>query len=447
MPLPLIEGVGDGVVVLLGILVALVVVIFAWWSTNVSETRVVGVIYLSTSHFNRLLQHLGQTPTTDATAGQSRTFLVPPAEHGNGSVNALSLAQSLPVSNANPARDVSPAAVVLKRGDASSVPAESSAGESVDAGSTSSTGPRPQQGRDVTESGDVYTDAQSSRAHPRSQACSDGGRLRSTPDGVVLEGCMHFDDSGNDMWWTEMYSDDSGEDREDNVAQPIGSRAAAPATNRQQDHVQADNTHSPIRSSSSSNLAHTSSGNVLENHRGKNDNDDRAASAGEVNSVDRLDTIQSSDVRQMARPRQTRTVDAAVPSRCEHTNAASETCNRELCRSGAGVVVAEKFPLSDGNRLSPTIDNRPEGNAVRDSARFNDAGGTIVTANILRARNVQAGYVTVRLKYLDDQQRDVRTRLEDTVADFKRYFLLSSFHRGAHFVPLRSYVCDVISIH
>ena len=422
MSLPLIEGVGDGVVVLLGILVALVVVIFAWWSTNVAETRVVGVIYLSTSHFNRLLRHLGQTPTTDATAGQSRTFFVPPAQHGNDSVNALSLAQSLPVTVSNPVRDASPAAVVVKQGDPSSVPAESSAGESIDASSVRGTEPRPQQRRSVPESGDVYTDAQSSRMHSRSEPCSDGGRLRSTPDGVVLEGCMHFDDSGNNMLWTEMYSDDSGDDREDNASQPMDyhSRAATPATNTQHEHAHTDSTHSTISSSS---LALTSSGNVLENHRGENDNDDSTVSAGEVNSVDRVKTVQSGDIRQTAKPCQTRTVDA-VSSRCEHTNTASQTCNREQHQSDTGVAVPPASS-SDGNRLSPTIDNIPEESAVRDSEGRSDPGSTIVTANILRARNVQAGYVTVRIKYLDDQQRDVQTRLEDTVADFKRYFALS----------------------
>ena len=424
MSLPLIEGVGDGVVVLLGILVALVVVIFAWWSTNVAETRVVGVIYLSTSHFNRLLRHLGQTPTTDATTGQSRTFFVPPAEHGNDSVNALSLAQSLPVTVSNPVRDASPAAVVVKQGDPSSVPAESSAGESIDASSVRGTEPRPRQGRSVPESGDVYTDAQSSRVHSRSEPCSDGGRLRSTPDGVVLEGCMHFDDSGNDMLWTEMYSDDSGDDREDNASQPMDyhSGASAPTTNTQHEHAHTDSTNLPISLSSS--LAHTSSGNVLENHRGENDNDNRTVTAGEINSVDSLETVQSDDIRQTARPCQTCTVDAAVSSRCEHTNAASQTCNREPHQSDTGVAVPPASS-SDGNRLSPTIDNIPEESVVRDSEGRSDPGSTIVTANILRARNVQAGYVTVRIKYLDDQQRDVQTRLEDTVADFKRYFALS----------------------
>jgi hypothetical protein len=70
----LIEGVGDEVVVCFGMMLALLILILAWISTNVSDSHLISVIVVDMRNFQRLLQRIGnitQRPLTGAAANNA----------------------------------------------------------------------------------------------------------------------------------------------------------------------------------------------------------------------------------------------------------------------------------------------------------------------------------------------------------------------------------------
>ena len=429
MSLPVLAGLGDGLVVVLGILMALVVVIFAWWSTNVAETRVVGVIYLSTSHFNRLLQHLGQTPATATAAGHPTTFLAPSTDADT--VNAVS--QSRATSDAG--RDTASSAVAVKHDVTPSVHGECPPGQHVTALSTNDAS----ESREAADR-DVYVDAQTDSAHCH-ENCTESGRLHATPDGMVLEGCTHLDDTVGGVWWAGEHTEDtraSGTGIRHRRLEPVNA-----TTNTQLDdtdvrytcrcsssHVtQATRRDQESHQEESSEEEHMSLWGVGE---GNNEMCSEGGSAAErgsqvggtgaeggIGGVSEVtDSLGEVRVQENTVSSQT-LVSCDSPSFRTHrymsddtgasmayssdpqTDTVPEKCNREPCEGGR----CTKSTVPEG------------GSAATD---------TEISRTVLRAR--QTGHVTVRLKYLDDQQRDVQTRLEDTVADFKRYVNTGPFN-------------------
>ena len=420
MSLPVLQGLGDGVVIFLGILVALVVIVFAWWSTNVAETRVVGVIYLSTSHFNRLLQHLRQTPAP--APGHSATFLTPSVDHNSDSVDALSVARSVPASS-DPIHDTPPTSVDVKRDETSSVPGGCS-DQSVDA--QDDTRSSHLQECSVATSRDVCVDAQTAGSHLHSESCTDLGTLHSTPRGMVLEGCTHMDSRMVDGWWTEASMDQVDDERANSVVQTI-QQPTNPITNRQHLHHNTD-----ITDIGSSSYLAQASRNVHENHEGESDEDGHILSGGHGGVDDTLEAAQSDDNNVQQNTTSCRAClnlpgASSVSSRDQNTNTASKIYNHELHECGEFTDMNKAF---EENVASVTSSESLLATGESIAVGCSNPADAVLTRNVLRTRQVQAGYVTVRLKYLDDQQRDVQTRLEDTVADFKRYITIIplSFH-------------------
>lgn len=430
MSLPVLQGLGDGVVIFLGIIVALVVIVFAWWSTNVAETRVVGVIYLSTSHFNRLLQHLRQTPAP--APGHSGTFLTPSVDHNSDSVDALSVARSVPASG-DPIHDTPPTSVDVKRDETSSVPGVCS-DQSVDA--QDDTRSSHLQECSVATSRDVCVDAQTAGSHLHSDNCTDLGRLHSTPRGMVLEGCTHMDGRMVDGWWTEASMDHVDDERANSVVQTI-QQPTNPTTNRQHWHHNTD-----ITDIGSSSYLAQASRNVHENHEGESDEDGHTLSGGHGGVDDTLEAAQSDDNNVQQNTTSCRAClnlpgASSVSSRDQNTNTASKIYNHELHECGEFTDMNKAF---EENVASVTSSESLLATGESIAVSCSNPTDAVLTRNVLRTRQVQAGYVTVRLKYLDDQQRDVQTRLEDTVADFKRYNYSSFISLSADFVtPLGRY--------
>ena len=320
-------------------------------------------------------------------------------------------------------------AVAVKRDVTPSVPAECPPSQHVTNDTSDSR---------VAADRDVYVDAQTDGAHCH-ENCTESGRLHATPDGMVLEGCTHLDDTVGGVWWAGDHTADtrgSGTGVRHRRLEPVNpttntqlddtdvtytcrcsSCHVTQATRRDQESHQEESSEEERMSlwgvGEGNNEVCRQGGNAAE--RGSQVGGSGAEGGiGGVSEV--TDSVGEVRVQESTVSSQT-LVSCDSPSVRTHRNMSDDTgVSREYSSDPQKVPErCNREPCEDGRCTKSTV---PEGgNAATDTA---------VSRTVLRAR--QTGHVTVRLKYLDDQQRDVQTRLEDTVADFKRYVNTGPFN-------------------